>query len=56
MSSFKASPDFIRIPFSAPLPVPTIIATGVARPREQGQDITKTVMPAERQIQMMHHL
>ena len=44
----RASPDFIRIPFSAPLPVPTIIATGVARPREQGQDITKTVMPAER--------
>ena len=24
------------------------MATGVARPREQGQDITKTVIPAER--------
>ena len=30
------------MPFSAPLPVPTIIATGVARPKAQGQEITKT--------------
>ena len=29
-------------PILAPLPVPTIIATGVARPRAHGQDITKT--------------
>ena len=38
----KASPDFIKIPNSAPLPVPTIIAVGVAKPNEQGQAITKT--------------
>ena len=44
----SASPDLIRMPFSAPLPVPTIIATGVARPRAQGQEITRTVMAQER--------
>ena len=32
----------ISMPFSAPLPVPAIIAAGVARPRAQGQDITRT--------------
>ena len=31
----------IKIPFSAPLPVPTIIATGVASPNAHGQLITK---------------
>ena len=31
-----------RIPLLAPLPLPTIIATGVARPRAQGQLITST--------------
>ena len=35
----KASPDFIKIPNSAPLPVPTIIAVGVASPNEQGHAI-----------------
>ena len=40
----SASADLISIPFSAPLPVPTIIATGVASPREHGQDITSTAM------------
>ena len=44
----SASPDLIRMPFSAPLPVPTIIATGVARPSAQGQEITRTVMPQDR--------
>ena len=34
-----------RIPFFAPTPLPTIIATGVARPRAQGQEITSTDMP-----------
>ena len=29
-------------PFDAPRPLPTIIAIGVARPREHGQAITKT--------------
>ena len=37
----KASPDLIKMPFSAPLPVPTIIATGVAKPNAHGQLITK---------------
>ena len=32
------------IPFFAPWPVPTIIATGVANPRAQGHDITNTEM------------
>ena len=40
----KACPDLIRIPCSAPLPVPTIIATGVASPNAQGQEITNTLM------------
>ena len=33
----------IRILFSAPLPIPTIIAVGVANPNAQGQAITNTV-------------
>ena len=32
----NASPDLMRIPFSAPFPVPTMMATGVARPSAQG--------------------
>lgn len=32
-NSSKLSADFINIPFSAPFPVPTIIATGVAKPK-----------------------
>ena len=32
----------ISTPCSAPFPVPTIIAVGVARPRAQGHAITKT--------------
>ena len=43
----RASPDLIRIPCLAPTPVPTIIATGVASPRAQGQDITSTAMADE---------
>ena len=38
----RASAFFIKIPFSAPLPVPTIIAVGVAKPIAQGQAIIKT--------------
>ena len=34
-----------RMPFLAPTPLPTIMATGVARPRAQGQLITSTEMP-----------
>ncbi len=35
----------MRIPICAPLPVPTIIAVGVARPRAHGQEITSTAIP-----------
>ena len=44
----RASADLIRMPFSAPLPVPTMMATGVARPRAQGQEMTRTATPAVR--------
>ena len=36
------------IPFFAPIPFPTIIATGVASPSAQGQLITSTEMPRAR--------
>jgi len=32
-----------RMPYSAALPVPAIIAAGVARPTAQGHEITSTV-------------
>ena len=38
----RYSADFIKIPFSAPFPVPTMMATGVARPSAHGQEITST--------------
>ena len=44
----RLSADFIRMPYSAAFPVPTIIATGVARPRAQGQEITSTAIALER--------
>ena len=44
----SASPDLIKIPFSAPFPIPTIIATGVARPNEHGQAMTKTVIAQDK--------
>ena len=34
-----------KIAFFAPTPVPTIIAVGVARPKAQGHEITKTDSP-----------
>ena len=34
----------MRTPFLAPIPVPTITAVGVARPRAHGQAITRTEM------------
>ena len=40
----SASPPLISTPYSAPLPVPTIIAVGVARPNAQGQAITNTAI------------
>ena len=44
----SASPDFTNIPFSAALPVPTIIATGVANPNAHGHDITSTAIADDR--------
>ena len=38
----KCSPSLIRIPFSAPLPIPTISAVGVAKPIAHGQAIMST--------------
>ncbi len=40
----KCSPPLMRMPFSAPLPVPTMIEVGVASPKAQGQAITKTAV------------
>ncbi len=37
-----ASPFLINIPLLAPIPLPTIKAVGVARPKAQGHAITKT--------------
>jgi len=42
----SGSPPFIKMPFWAPTPVPTITAVGVAKPREQGQAMHNTVMEA----------
>ncbi len=44
----KLSPPLIKIPFSAPLPVPTITAVGVANPRAQGQAIIITATKVKR--------
>ena len=38
----SASPERMRMPFSAPLPVPTMMAVGVARPMAQGQAMMST--------------
>ena len=42
----RLSASFIRIPFSAPFPMPTIIAVGVARPNAHGHAIMRTVTRA----------
>jgi len=42
------APSRIRIPFSAPLPVPTMIAVGRRRPRAQGHAITSTATKLSR--------
>ena len=42
----SASPPRMRIPTSAPLPVPTMIAVGVARPIAHGQAMITTPMNA----------
>jgi len=38
----RLSPPLMRIPFSAPIPVPTMTAVGVARPMAQGQAMIRT--------------
>ena len=38
----RLSAPLIKIPFSAPKPVPTITEVGVANPNAQGQAIIKT--------------
>ena len=38
-----------KMPFLAPSPLPTMMATGVARPRAQGQLITSTDIPLARE-------
>ena len=43
----KISADLIKIPCFAPIPVPTIMAVGVANPSAQGHEITKTDIPIE---------
>ena len=40
-----------RMPFLAPMPLPTIMATGVARPRAQGQEMTRTQMAYSRALE-----
>ena len=40
----KISAFLINKPFSAPFPVPHIMATGVAKPKAHGQAITTTVI------------
>ena len=44
----SASPDLMRMPFSAPLPVPTMMATGVARPSAHGHEMTRMQMAIEK--------
>ena len=46
----SASPLLIRMPFSAPLPVPTMMAVGVARPSAHGQAMTSTATEAEQRV------
>ena len=39
----RLSAPLIKMPFSAPLPVPTMIEVGVAKPRAQGQATIRTL-------------
>ena len=47
--SSRLAADFTSTPCSAALPVATVMATGVASPSAQGQEITSTAMPTLRQ-------
>ena len=43
LAIWRESASLINIPLRAQLPIPAVSAVGVARPREQGQAITRTV-------------
>ena len=45
---FRETAVLNRIPFLAPMPFPTMMATGVASPRAQGQLMTRTEIPRAR--------
>ncbi len=45
----RASPFLYKIPRSAPIPVPTMMAVGVARPRAQGQATKRTAVKTVRE-------
>ena len=44
----RLSASLINIPISAPLPIPTIMAVGVASPKAHGQATTNTVTAARK--------
>lgn len=51
----RGSPPLIKMPFSAPFPVPTIIAVGVASPKAQGQAITITAAKYNSEVSKFAH-
>ena len=46
-ASSRAAPSRMRMPLSAPLPVPTMIAVGVARPIAHGQAMIRTAIAVD---------
>ena len=46
-ASSSAAPSRMRMPVSAPLPVPTMIAVGVARPMAHGQAMIRTAIAVD---------
>ena len=48
----KETASLNKIPRLAPTPLATIMATGVAKPKAQGQEITKTAIAVERAKEM----
>jgi hypothetical protein len=41
----RISADLIRMPWEAAIPVPTMTAVGVAKPRAQGHAMTRVAIP-----------
>ena len=59
--SSRIAAFFISMPFEAATPVPTVTARGVARPSEQGQEITRTQIALEKEnskspVKMSHNI